>query len=160
MIWPFQKNKPRITESARVLSLLQPSEVASLGELPAEAIAGTLSGDTEFSANPAFVTFVHEVIRRDGPMDPNLVAAAEAQMDGWVYVIDLRTPEGVQGRVPPEDIVGGFEVKEGEIVPDSYWQNDEHRPFTEHGLMQLPDSLREAFVAELRRRRADEGNAS
>jgi hypothetical protein len=144
-------------ESRDVLSLLKPSEVESLGGLPPEAIVGTLNGASGFTTNSTFVSFVHAVIATAGPEDPDLVAAAAAQMDGWVYVIDLRTPGGVRGRVSTEDILGGFEVREGTIVPGSYWQNDEHRPFTERGLMQLPASLREAFVVELRRRRSFTG---
>ena len=78
-------------------------------------------------------------------------AAAEAQEDGWVYVIDLRTPDGPQGRVPQEDIIGAFEVRDGKVVADSYWRNEDHVPFSENGFMSLPPSLEDAYLAELRR---------
>ena len=87
------------------------------------------------------------------PKTQGLQAAAAQQVDGWVYIIDLRTPESPQGRVPPEDIIGAFEVRSGEVVPGSYQASEEHRVLTENGLVQLPSSLREAFVRELSRLR-------
>jgi len=148
-------------EGARVLSFLAPDQVARLGRLPPEGMVGRLSGDTldeaGFQANPAFVEFLHEVIRTAGPDDPGLRAAAAAQGEGWVYVIDLRTPGGPQGRVPPEDIVGGFKVEAGRMVEGSYWPNAKHRVFTRHGMVQLPPPLHEALVQELVRRAATAG---
>lgn len=136
-----------------VLSILTPDEVHSLGGLPPDAVAGTLSGDDRtvdgFRPNPRFVALMHEVIRTAASSDPGLSAAARAQGDGWVYVIDLRTPEGPQGNIPPEDIIGAFEVRQGELVPDSYRANDGHRVFTENGLVTLPPSLRAALVERL-----------
>jgi hypothetical protein len=120
-------------------------------------VVGLVPGDAfdenEFRANQAFIDFMHDVIRSVGPRDPELRAAAQAQGDGWVYVIDLRTPAGPQGRVPPEDIVGGFEVTGGRVVDGSYWVNEKHRVFTRHGMVRLPPSLQAALVDELRRRR-------
>jgi hypothetical protein len=46
---------------------------------------------------------MHEVIREAGLKDGGLQAAAAGQTQGWVYVIDLRTPDGPQGRVPGLD---------------------------------------------------------
>jgi hypothetical protein len=66
-----------------------------------------------------------------------------------VYTIDLRTIEGPQGRVPPDDIIGAFEVRLGQIVAGSYWSNENYRAFTSNGLVQLPPSLRKAFLREL-----------
>lgn len=94
---------------------------------------------------------MHHVIQIAGPKDPGLQAAAAEQGDGWVYIIDLRTPEGPQGRVPPEDIIGGFEVRSGQIVIESYWANDGHRVLTENGLVQVPPWARDAFMRELAR---------
>lgn len=65
------------------------------------------------------------------------------------YIIDLRTPEGPHGRVPAEDIIGGFEVNHGHILPESYWANQDHRLVTSNGIMVLPKSLRTAWVKQL-----------
>jgi hypothetical protein len=164
-MWPFRRKKPFSSSSDRpdenirqVLSILSPEEASALGELPGEAIAGIMEGEgfsvDRFRPNQAFVEFMHHVIRVAGPADPGLQAAAQEQGDGWVYIIDLRTPEGPQGRVPLEDIIGGFEVRSGKIVIGSYYAFEEHRLLTENGLVQLPPSLREAFVRELTRSQA------
>jgi hypothetical protein len=95
---------------------------------------------------------MHDVIRTRGPEDPGLHAAAARQGDGWIYIIDLRTPGGPRGKVPPEDIIGGFKVAEGELLSSTYWANHKHIVLTTNGLVQLPPPLRAAFVAELQHR--------
>ena len=57
-----------------------------------------------FSPNPAFIDFMHGVIARRGPEMQELIASAQRQREGWIYVIDQRTPDP-QGKVGPEDIV-------------------------------------------------------
>jgi hypothetical protein len=135
-----------------VLSLLPPKIVKKLGGLPPAAICGVLGGDhapSSFRTNPKFVEFLHGVIQKVGPEDHELRAAAALQKDGWVYVIDLRTPDGPHGRVLPEDIIGAFEVRHGEIVQGTYWANQKHLVFSQRGLLQLPPTLFKALVDEL-----------
>ena len=169
-MWPFQRNrKKKQTEpsspedSSQVLSILHPDDVNSLGGLPNEAIAGLISSNLktegkisvgQFRPNPAFIRFMHNVIKLFGPDDPELQQAAIQQREGWIYIIDLRTPEGPQGRVPPEDIIGAFEVKGGQIIRDSYSTNDKHVVFSEHGLVQLSPFFHKAFIRELKRLKA------
>jgi hypothetical protein len=147
-MWVFERD----TDSGQsgVLSFLSPEEVRSMGGLPAEAIAGTVSigeGEaTDFRENPLFATFMHSVLAEYGPDDSGLRAAAASQGEGWIYIIDLRTPDGPQGRVPPVDIVGGFEVRAGVIIAGSYQPMEAHRIYTENGLVLLPPSLRQALV--------------
>jgi hypothetical protein len=137
----------------RVLSLLTPDEARGLGGLPGDAIIGGFTpdplGGEVFQANPGFIRLLHEVVRVAGPADAALCEAAAGQGEGWVYVIDLRTPNGPQGEVPPEDIIGGFAVNSGCIVPESYRPNDAYRGFTRHGVARLPESLRRALLARL-----------
>src|SRR5215469_894046 len=87
-------------DCSAVLSFLESRDVFPHG-LPTVAIQGTFTDSKcsveGFRVNPAFVDFMHEVIRTAGPSDPNLQAAAAEQGNGWVYIIDLRTPEGPLG---------------------------------------------------------------
>ena len=134
----------------RVLSLLTPDEVRSLGGLPADAIVGGFTDGPDgevFQANPALPRVLQDVVRSAGPQDAALCDAAARQGEGWVYVIDLRTPDGPQGQVQAGDIIGAFGVEHGRIDETSYEANDAYRAFTKHGLVQLPDSLRRAFLA-------------
>lgn len=168
-MWPFRRKPagdgpPEGVEwkEQHVLSILSPEEVSSLGGLPGEAIAGVPEGGRDsveaFRPNRAFIELMHQVIRDTGPQDPDLRAAAALQRDGWVYIVDLRTPEGPQGHVPPEDIIGAFEVRSGQIVPGSYQLNENHPVLTGNGLVQLPPFLRKAFVRELVRARSRGGS--
>jgi hypothetical protein len=138
----------------QVMSILSPQEVEALGGLPPEAIAGVLLGASPldgFRPNPGFTAFMHDVIRAAGPQDESLQAVALEQGDGYVFIIDLRTPDGPQGPVPPEDIIGAFQVQNGRILPDRYEANTHYQVLTHNGLVHLPPSLRAAFVAMLPR---------
>ena len=159
-IWPFIQKKSVVRpvsdasrEEIKSMTFLSPKEVQSLGGLPNEAIAGFIHGEEApsqtFRPNPRFTEFLHEVIRWTAPSDPDFRSTAREQVNGWVYIIDLRTPEGPQGRVPPEDIIGGFQVQDGEIIPGSYVVNDRYCAFWAGRLVTLPPTLRAAFIARL-----------
>lgn len=108
-----------------ILSFLSPDQIAAIGKIPELAIIGcfeVVDGEKRFRPNRAFVEYMHEVIKRTGPSIESIQAVALRQRTGYVYVIDLRTPDGPQGRVPTEDIIGAFEIKEGKILADSYWR--------------------------------------
>ena len=157
-MWPFDRRRKAKEQAGaatmEVLSLLPPELVERLGGIPSAAVCGVLdrqAPESHFRANPKFVELLHSVIRKAGPGDAELQAAAALQKNGWVYVIDLRTPDGPQGRVLPEDIIGGFEVKEGVIDPQSYYQNQKHLVFSSRGLMLLPPTLQKALLEELSR---------
>jgi hypothetical protein len=124
--------------------------------LPPEIIVGVLRGPVEsveaitpavFARNGVFVDFMHGVIAGRGPELPGLVAAARRQGDGWVYIIDQRTPTP-QGAVPPEDIVGAFEVRGGQVVPGSYRPSPKHMILSSRGFFQLGE-LQPYLLAEL-----------
>jgi hypothetical protein len=156
-MWPFRrKTTPRADEPGeRVVSFLSPAEVQALGHLPGEAVLGVYAGGADspetFRPNRAFIGLLHRVIAEVGARSPELAAGAREQRDGWLYVIDPRTPEGPNGRVVPEDILGAFEVRGGALVPASYRPNDGYRVLTENGMTQLTPAQREAFVAALSR---------
>ena len=125
--------------------------------LPAEAIIGVLlrpleSGEAVtpavFARNRVFVDFLHALIARRGPELPGLVAAAARQGDGWVYVIDQRT-RTPQGAIPPEDILGGFEVKGGQVVAGSYRANPKHMILSPDGFFKLDAELQAYLLEEL-----------
>jgi hypothetical protein len=119
-----------------------------IGQLLDAQRADDLFAPDNFARNRVFVDFLHEVIRKHGLSVPNLIAAARKQADGWVYIIDGRTPTP-EGPVPPEDILGGFEVSQGEVVPDSYRANPNHRLLSQHGFFQLDPVLQARLLDEL-----------
>lgn len=134
-----------------------PRETVFARGLPAEAVLGVLLvppvvGEpitpAGFARNRAFVDFLHDVIARRGPHDPDLAAAARRQGDGWVYVLDRRTRDP-NGHVPPEDILGVFAVKVGEIVADSYRANPNHMILSADGFVRLGLALQACLLEEL-----------
>jgi hypothetical protein len=125
--------------------------------LPPEAIVGVLLRPLEpgeastpalFARNRVFVDFMHEVIARRGPGLPGLIAEARRQGTGWVYIIDQRTPDP-NGRVPPEDIVGGFAVEGGQIVAGSYQRSPKHQILSPAGFFRLGSELQACLLEEL-----------
>ncbi len=132
-----------------------PSDLVFSRGLAPESIIGVLLRPLEpgeeitpavFARNRVFVEFMHGVIARRGPGAPGLVAEAQRQRDGWVYIVDQRT-RTPQGPVPPEDIVGAFQVKGGQIVPGSYQPSPRHLILSASGFFQLGPEL-QAFLAE------------
>jgi hypothetical protein len=154
--WPFGRRRQELPETAsdtvRVLSILTPEQCAPQG-VPGLAIQGaftdadcTLAG---FKPNLDFVNFMHQVIRTAGPLDPGIRQAAAEQENGFLYVIDLRTPDGPHANVPWEDIIGWFKVEKAQLVPGSYEPNQDHRILTENGPVQLPPTLRQVLINAL-----------
>ncbi len=146
-----------LTGLSSILSVLDPSEVEQLGGIPGPAVVGVFIrlpsagepvGADQVRVNPKFVEFLHNIIARWAPDDPDLIEAARLQVDGWVYVLDGRTPTP-QGRVPTEDVIGAFEVRSGAVVAGSYYASHEYKPFTERGVLKLTPFLHERFVYEL-----------
>jgi hypothetical protein len=172
-MWPFRKKTPpeavpaQASSMIRVLSVLTPQQQMEVGGLPDPSIAGTLDdmptpgqpiSAASFRVNPAFVEFMQHVIRTCGPDDAELQEAAREQGEGSVAVIDLRTPEGIDGNVPLVDIVGLFAVQSGELR--EYHANDKYRVFTEHGLVRLPPNLHALHIRELMRLKVEPSGES
>jgi hypothetical protein len=139
-----------------------PPEAARESGLPSPAVAGTVPLDApaitleNFTENAEFSDFVNFVISKHGETDPALAAQAEAQGDGWIYMVDLRivedeAAEGDVSAVDTEDILGAFRVQGGKVVPGSYRGNPNHRVLTERGLMQVDGWVHERLVEELQR---------
>jgi hypothetical protein len=79
---------------------------------------------------------------------PGLIAKAKRQGEGWVYVVDQRTPFP-QGAVPPEDIVGAFEIKDGQVVSGSYRPSPKHMILSASGFFRLGSELQPCLLEEL-----------
>ncbi len=140
-----------------LVSLLSDEHVLRSG-LPGPAIIGRLREHREAGApltpdnlevNDEFVDFLHDIIARETPNDPAFQRAVKRQRDGWMYVIDRRTPTPA-GEVPAEDILGAFRIENGEAVPGSYQRMKTHRIVSERGLFQLDDYLQPKLIEALR----------
>ncbi len=154
--------RTRTAEGERDYLTLLPPDITAKHGLISEAIVGMLAVPPgaeapavthESSArNAEFVKFMHETIARAGPQYEGLMAAAKNQGNGWVYIVDLRLPGNEKAE--PEDIIGAFQAKDGQIVPGSYSPNPEHRVLSRRGFFRLDAGLHQILVQELSRRAA------
>ncbi len=134
-------------------------EVVFKHGLPPEAIIGALHpwkpgepiSPSVFAKNSEFVDFMHSVIARRGPALSGLIEEAKRQGEGWVFVVDQRTPTP-GGAVPPEDLVGVFEIKNGEVVPGAYRASPNHLILSEKGFFRLGSELQPCLLEELAER--------
>jgi hypothetical protein len=142
-----------------VVSIMDDNWVFRHG-LCAEAILGRLrppvAGDhgitpERFSPNPAFVQLLHQVIAEHISASPEIRREGKRQRDGYVYLLDGRTPQP-GGQVPPEDIIGAVAVRGGSLVSGSYQPNTAHRLLTADGLFVLPPEIEIALQDEVRTR--------
>jgi hypothetical protein len=121
---------------------------AVIGTLMKSAGAGGTLSPENFARNPAFVDFMHKVIAEKAPGTAGFQAEARRLGKGHVYIIDQRTP--IPGdAVPPEDIVGAFEVNDGKVVLQSYKKSPNHRIFSTRGFVQLGPELQKCLLDEL-----------
>ena len=133
------------------MSLLSSEHVWPEG-IPPQAAAAAYRGDEppeRLHGNPSFIEFMHDVIRRCAPNEAEIQSAAQAEGEGYFYIVDAFTPDGIFGNVPPEDIIGGFRVEGG--VVGSYFANPKYVVYRDgRGLVQLPGVLHDALVEALR----------
>jgi hypothetical protein len=89
-------------------------------------------------------------VERFGPTAPNLQKEAVRQKNGFIYVIDVRTPTP-RDAVPPEDIIGAFEVREGQVHPETYRPNPNYCLLTSRGFFVLDSFIEKNLLEELTR---------
>jgi hypothetical protein len=139
------------------VTLLPPKTFFARGLCP-EAVVGRVSQPFEsieqitpdvFSRNRLFVDFMHDVVARNAPKDPGFQSAARQQRNGYIYIIDQRTPDP-GGNVPPEDIIGAFKVVNGVADPESYSGNRKHAILSSsNAFFNLGPHLQRVLVDEL-----------
>lgn len=141
------------------LTVLQADTVFSKGRIP-EAIVGVLlrpltEGESItpelFARNSIFVKFMHEVIARYAPDQPECRNEAKRLGNGWICVVDQRT-KTPGGAVPPEDIIGALQAREGEIVPASYRPSPQHKILSDDGFFRLSPGLYQCLLSALQSR--------
>ena len=159
LMWVFDIENELHKKRSRALSPISPEQVETIGSLKGEAIIGFINGKVlsidNFTPNRVFKEFMQTIIAAEALKDSELQAAALEQQAGWLYIIDNRVADLEQEETDPGDILGAFEIKEGQIVANSYQPNENYLIFGNHGLMQLPGSLHEALIKALLSRRSD-----
>lgn len=148
--------RPYRSSDAFLLSPLVLDQASQHG-LPEGAVAGHLPLHVTqitkelFVPNPQFLSLLHEVVALHGP---SLFVKDPANLsDGLFRIFDLRAPDlrdpGLGGQIEMEDVIGHFDVRAGEIVPDSYRPNPEYLLVGRRGPFVLGQELKNRLIERL-----------
>jgi hypothetical protein len=105
-----------------------------------------------FRSNIAFINLLQGLMVEHGEWMDDMRIDADALGNGVLYVIDERSPKPVEGQewiVRSDDLIGEFDVKDGEIVPGSYRRNPDFALVNEEGLFQLTDEIAETVMVAI-----------
>ncbi len=122
---------------------------AIVGALRAPPVEGQPIKPESFAENSIFVKYMHDFLSREAANEPECIRQANEPGVGWVYIVDQRTLTP-GGTVPPEDIIGAVQAKDGQIVPDSYRGSPKHAILSDRGFFRLSAELHKKLVAELK----------
>lgn len=75
-----------------------------------------------------------------------VLQGARRQRDGYVYIVDARTPTP-SGKVPTADGIGAVQIEGGK--PIAYHANPHYEPYGRNGLMRLDPWLEARFMEEV-----------
>lgn len=92
---------------------------------------------SSFWENPDFKQGLHDIVKEVAPDIPEFAQQAREKGEESIYLIDLRAPENVE-KIPEEDVIGGFRVKNGRVDRGSYAPNASYRILGSQGLSILP----------------------
>lgn len=127
-----------------LLSIINP-ELDKDAKLTAKAIIGFVVDATKpitpenVRLNPTFVDHFHKTIVFFAQFNDGIIHLVEQQQNGFVYINDLRNKD--EKEVRKEDIIGSFEVKNGELIHDSYQPNSAYKMITADGGFVLQPEL-------------------
>jgi hypothetical protein len=88
--------------------------------------------------NPAFIDHFHKTIIFFAQFNDGIIQLVEQQQNGFVYIKDQRSKEE---ELTQEDIIGSFEVKNGELIHDSYVPNAAYKFISPKGGFELQKEL-------------------
>jgi hypothetical protein len=130
--------------------------------IPVEALIGVVLQPREnpgdpitpdnFRSNTAFINLLQGLMVEHGEWMDDMRINADALGNGVLYVIDERSPKPGDGQewiVRSDDLIGEFDVKDGEIVPGSYRRNPDFALVNEEGLFQLTDEIAETVMVAI-----------
>lgn len=116
-----------------------------MGQL-VEPTIGVLPGNIAY--NKDFLVHVHSLVRDIMVNDPQVLARAEEQPNGFVFIVDRRSPgteSGSSENVDKEDIIGIFVCHDRKTDVSKYRPNPDYLLVSEKGIGQLPLAVEEAL---------------
>jgi len=133
-----------------LLSIINP-EIDKKAKLTAKAIVGFVLNNNQpisennVRINPAFLDHFHKTIIFFAQFNDEIIHLIEQQQNGFIYVRDQRNKEDEKS----EDIIGSFEIKNGELVHASYVPNPHYKFITATGGFELQEELEALLYSTL-----------
>lgn len=129
LLSPFTKEELKNVQSRSELFL---------GQLIEPAI-GVVPGNISY--NKDFLVHIHALVRDRMVSDPQVIARAEEQPNGFVFIIDRRSPATLDAspdKVDKQDIIGIFLCNDRKTDASKYRPNPDYLLISEKGIGQLP----------------------
>jgi hypothetical protein len=127
-----------------LLSIINP-EVDKDAKLSAKSIIGFIVdvgkpvSFENVKFNPAFIDHFHKTIVFFAQFNDGIIQLVEQQQNGFIYINDQRSKDSA--KTLQEDIIGSFEVKNGELIHDSYLPNSAYKFISDKGGFVLQQEL-------------------
>lgn len=126
---------PSSKETLHLLSPLSKEELAKLTSKSELFLGRLIDPDKEIiheniSYNADFLVVLHRIVRDYMVTDPEVIAQAEKQPNGFVFIVDRRTTEE---EVEKEDIIGIFLVNESQTDVSRYRPNPDYKLISKKG---------------------------
>lgn len=98
--------------------------------------------------NPDFIDFFHRTVRISSLVILGINQPYKDQNSGYVYILDERADK--DKKAEPKDIVGSFEVNNGELIEESYAPNAQYEFISENGCCKLNQEFEALFYEALK----------
>lgn len=135
-----------------VLSVADPEDAFNKGLISRGIIGYLKQKDKEvhpenITYNADFVELFQKAIKTAALNSDDLMKSARQQKNGFIYIVDQRTKD--QNETKAMDILGSFEVTEGQLNSDSFQFNPNYQIISIEGLFRLPDNFEKALLNEI-----------
>lgn len=145
-----------VDDRYRCFASLLPSSIAFHSGLPTEAIMGEFTSGIgtqtpqAFLQNPTFIEFMYYAISQHVSSCPDIIAAAQRQHNGFVWITDPRAgvhPDVIIATDRQKDVLGYVQIENGEML--LFRGSPNYRLLTSDGFMQLEPWLKDRLVEQL-----------
>lgn len=129
LLSPFSREQLKNVQSKSELFIGQLSE-PSIGVVPGN-----------ISYNKDFLVYMHALVRDMMVNDPQVIARAAEQPNGFVFILDRRSPGAEQNssdNIDKHDIIGIFVCHDRKTDVSRYRPNPDYVLISEKGIGQLP----------------------
>jgi hypothetical protein len=98
--------------------------------------------------NPDFIDYFHKTVKISALLTLGINQSYKNQKGGYVYILDDRADKNKKAE--PQDVVGSFEIKDGEILEESYTPNAQYEFISEKGVCKLTPEFETIFFKAIK----------